>query len=96
MLVHEQYLLPFNRNRLGVAFRTLLRNKKSQAEIQTALQDCYCRYEARRQRRLHSGPPLTGLRVYQVTWEVLPFAQNRERPEKRELVASWTAPSGAL
>ena len=96
MLVDKQYLLPFNRGRLGVAFKKLLRKKSSQADIQIALQDCYCRYEDRRQRRLHSGPSLVGLRVYWTEWEILPFAQNRNCPENKELAASWIAPPSLL
>lgn len=44
-------------------------------------------YERGRVEGRHHGPPLTGLRLYEITWELDPKLANRERPDRMVLLA---------
>ena len=49
------------------------------------------RYEHRREAGLHDGPHLRTLRLYQVDWELEPYAANIDRPIDRELLVEVQA-----
>jgi len=86
-LFAKPYLYPFNTAGLRDAFVLHLRRDAARSEApRQALLDCLRRYERRRRAGLHDGPALRGMRLYQLTWALLPGASNFERPEGKELL----------
>ena len=75
------------------------KNRKRPKRLQRALQAVQREYEARRQRGVHAGPPLQGLRMYVEAWTVQQGLQGIETPDRRltsavyfpplELAARW-------
>ncbi len=35
---------------------------------------------------MHDGPPLRGLRLYRLQWQLHPWARNRDRPQVKRLL----------
>ena len=81
------YLEPFDNSRLGRALKRIQANDDSETNLPIALADCLERYEALRLRGRHDGPKLRALRLYALSWTLDPRAANRDRPEKRRLIA---------
>jgi hypothetical protein len=77
---------PFDRVRLRTALRRLMSNA-DEATLDAALRDCWKHYEAARVARAHDGPPLVGMRLYELHWEVDPMARDADRPDSRKLLA---------
>ncbi|MDX1943840.1 MAG: hypothetical protein SFU86_00420 [Pirellulaceae bacterium] len=46
-------------------------------------------YDDRREKGLHHGPELIGLRLYEVRWRIDPKLANLDHPEHRKLVAEY-------
>lgn len=44
-------------------------------------------YYSRKKRKRHTGPILSGLRLYRVSWTIQPQAVNREHPDRKRLLA---------
>jgi hypothetical protein len=44
-------------------------------------------YERRRTAKLHNGPPIAGLRVYEINYHIEPRAANRGQPDEVKLLA---------
>lgn len=85
-----RYIQPFDEGRLRAAFDRM--NSKTDPEerqrlLNGALRDFLRRYERLRQAGRLDGPPLQGIRLYELHWRLDPRAANRERPDYRELVA---------
>jgi hypothetical protein len=86
-LFQKAYLYPFNTAVLRDAFVLQLRQSAAHPDApRQALLDCLQRYERRRRAGLHDGPALRGMRLYRLTWALLPGASNFERPEGKELL----------
>ncbi len=77
---------PFRLSQLESAFDRL-----GPADLREGLEDMLSRYEARRRSGRHSGPPVAGLRVYRMTFELEADGGNRDRPLARELLAEVSA-----
>jgi hypothetical protein len=82
-LVDYQYIRPFDEERLS---RALSRIPKKSDEQREALRDCLVRYEELRRAGSHHGPPLQGIRLYQVYWQLDPWARNVDQPNHRDLI----------
>ncbi len=54
--------------------------------LPTAVKSLLAHYESRRQAGQHRGPPLAGLRLYDVTWRIEPTLGNLDRPDRQELL----------
>jgi hypothetical protein len=91
-LYDTAFVHPFDTSRLRDAFARRLRRPEPAPALREALADCLTRYERRRRARLHHGPALRGLRLYQLTWALLPRARNLARPEGKELLLEVPAP----
>ena len=86
-LVDFKYLQPFDRARLAGAFKRLKSRADPGELFRQALDDLLARYEALRREGRHHGPPLRGMRIYQLTWHLDPWAKNVDQPQRRELWA---------
>lgn len=82
-LVDPQYIRPFDEERLSRALSQMPRNSDKRRE---ALRDCLVRYEELRQAGRHHGPPLQGIRLYQVYWQLDPWARNVDQPYRRDFM----------
>lgn len=86
-LVRHDYLAPLDQSRLPLGLRRIEQMDDSDGRLRQALADILRRYEIRREAGEHEGPPLRGLRLYTVTWDLEPYAANLDHPRSRELVA---------
>jgi hypothetical protein len=86
-LVDHEYLWPLDQSRLPIGLRQIYRSEGDGPRIRAALHDCLVRYEKRRVAGEHEGPPLQGIRLYMVAWDIQPYAQNLDEPKVRELIA---------
>jgi hypothetical protein len=77
------YIQPFDEARLGEALIPMLSRKQL---LSQALRDCLLRYEVLRHAGRHDGPPLQGIRLYQLFWKLDPWASNISRPDRKELI----------
>jgi hypothetical protein len=81
-----EYIQPFDQVRLRLMLSALRTDPRRQPLLTTALQDCLTRYETLRRAGRHSGPPLAGVRLYELHWRLDPWARNADRPDSRTLV----------
>src|SRR5689334_11010548 len=65
-----EYIRPFDESRLRVGLTRLNQQPNREALLEAALRDLLGRYEERRLSRQHAGPPLRGLRLYQLGWTI--------------------------
>jgi hypothetical protein len=89
-LIVSEYLQPFDRSRLGASFPTMLRRPDREKLLRVALEDCLRRYEVHRLASRHNGPPLQGLRLYEMSWKLDPRAGNLDHPERKDLLFEVT------
>jgi len=85
-LLAFQHIQPFNQSRLAVALRRLNLKPQRQQLLDEALRDCLTRYETLRRVGRHDGPPLQGIRLYRLQWQLDPRARNVDQPDHRELL----------
>jgi hypothetical protein len=84
------HLRPLNSNRLRAAF---VGGRPDQQLLDKALRECLRRYEALRLAGRHRGPPIQGLRLYELGWGLLDARLfDPERPDRRDLLAEALAP----
>ena len=91
----SQYLAPFDRSRIRFALTWILIRKEGDSRregLYEALLDCLKRYEALRLAGRHDGPPLQGIRLYQLQWRLDPWARNVDSPDSRTLIAEVDQP----
>jgi hypothetical protein len=93
----NQYVQPFARSRLHSALKWIYikseRNpEKRQQMLNEALLDCLKRYEELRLAGRHDGPPLQGMRLYGVRWQLETRAGNVDQPDYRKLLAEVEQP----
>ena len=81
-------LTPFDPSRILGFIRRLGRGSAGRARRTEAARELLALYELQRVRGNHHGPELTGLELYETTWRIVPFATNRDHPERRRLIAS--------
>lgn len=82
---HWEYLRPHYRGTLHASFRRLALAGDAD-QLRTAAEDCLLRYEQRRRQKLHAGPELAGVRVYQYIWRYADVDRTTRRPTERRLV----------
>ena len=58
-----------------------------------ALRDLLRRYEERRRAGQHDGPPLRGLRLYRLQWQLDLWGRNRDQPNQRDLLFELLEPA---
>ncbi len=68
---------------------------KNAKPVQDALVGLLADYEQRRQKKEHDGPPLSGMKFYQLRWEYDRWAKNRDTPQRTVLVAT-PAPANSV
>lgn len=85
-LSSRRYWSPLDGGRLNIAFSRM--EQSDDAERRTAIAADFLarRYEQRRAQQRHHGPPIHGLRVYECTWTLRPWAVNRDHPDQRRLL----------
>lgn len=91
----SRYLRPFDRSRMRFALGWILVGKEGEQRRQMldeALLDSLRRYETLRLAGHHDGPPLRGLKLYQLRWRLDPWARNVDLPDDRVLVAEVEQP----
>jgi hypothetical protein len=66
--------------------------EQRQRLLNEACHDFLVQYEMLRRAGYHDGPPLRGIRLYQLQWQLDPHAQNVVRPDHRELLAEYERP----
>ena len=93
-LVDFEYLQPFDRARLAGAFKRLKSRAHREELLRGALDDLLARYETHRREGRHHGPPLRGMRIYELYWRLDPWARNVDEPPRRELWAERVRPEG--
>jgi hypothetical protein len=89
-----KYWRPFTATKLGTAMsRARARDEQSAREgkattptLPLAVAQAMENYERRRANSQHDGPPLAGLRLYEVTWRLDPALENLDRPLHRKLL----------
>lgn len=91
-LITRRYLWPLDSMSTAGALRRMHREPDREALLGEAMGDCLARYEARRAAGKHDGPPLSAIRLYRMTWEMDPWARNRDRPDRRELIYEARTP----
>jgi hypothetical protein len=90
-VVKYSYLFPLDQSRLPLGLRRYLNGEDGNEKLKEAVVDALRRYEQRRLAHEHAGPALRALRLYQVRWDVRPYAANLEQPASRELLAEARA-----
>jgi glycosyltransferase involved in cell wall biosynthesis len=86
-LLDGAVIAPFDQTRLTTALARVAASKDL-PRLDAMLRDCLERYERLRSEGAHSGPPLRGVRLYEVHWTLQPDAANVDRPDSRSLVAA--------
>ncbi|MGB7157711.1 MAG: hypothetical protein WBD40_06570, partial [Tepidisphaeraceae bacterium] len=77
-----------NRVRPSLMRLYILSNRRNSSDPQAAgkaLVGLLNDYEKRRERKEHEGPPLRGMKFYQLRWEFDWYAANRETPQRTVL-----------
>jgi len=91
-LVDPTYLYPLEHSRFYFSLGRIERRQDGGRSLEIAMRDALDRYEARRRAGDHDGPPLRGLRLYALRWQLEPYARNRDRPELRRLLFEVALP----
>lgn len=85
-LIGDGQIHPFDQCRLAESLgRAIKRSAHTPTVLNDALMDCLDRYEANKAAGLHSGPDLSGVRLYKLTWRYEDGATNYQ--ETRNVVA---------
>jgi hypothetical protein len=83
-----QYLRPLYRGVLNDAFEEFVEDQaRASTLLRSAAEDSLRRYEDRRRRGLHDGPPLAAMRVYHVVWQFEEADPVTRQPTSRTLLA---------
>jgi hypothetical protein len=91
-LDQNRYIAPFDQSRLPKALRRMLEEEDGVARVRAALIDCLVRYRELAADGEHDGPPIDGLRLYEVRWRIDADAANVDTPDRRTLVAEVERP----
>jgi hypothetical protein len=90
-MLRFDYVQPLDQSRLRWAFEDMNYRPNREQRMRTALSDCLVRYELLRQAGRHQGPPLEGIRLYRVYWQLDPWARNADQPNRKELLFEVSA-----
>lgn len=98
-LRNNKYFSPLGSNKLSMCLSGASRADRKQRRMGNASQPRLPKvagslleiYNTRRAAGLHNGPPMEGLRLYEVTWRIDPTLANLDRPENRKLLAEYVA-----
>ncbi len=85
-LLDSQLIQPFDQCRLTSALSRTFTDPQRRSAIHEQLRDCFGRYEARRAAGEHDGPPIDGVRLYEMVWTLDADAGNVSAPDSRRLV----------
>jgi hypothetical protein len=86
-LLDNRLIGPLDQCRLSTALARTFGNASRVALGPAMLRGVLERYEARRIRGEHDGPPLQAVRAYDMTWRLDPQANNVDRPDEQRLLA---------
>jgi hypothetical protein len=86
-LLNYSQLWPLDQSRLPLGLRRIHQEPGNETRLKEALSDILRRYERRRAAGEHDGPPVRGLRLYEIGWDLEPYAANLGQPGSRELIA---------
>jgi hypothetical protein len=87
----NRYIKPFDQSRLPKALGQLLATPDGSTTLQRALELLLTRYDALAGEGEHGNPPLTALRLYELTYTIDPAAINVNHPDSRRLIAEVRA-----
>lgn len=82
-----RYTHPFDITKTRVSLGKIHKDPERRHQIDDALRDFLRRYETGRMVGRHDGPPLVGIRLYNVHWKLDPWARNAHQPDEGELIA---------
>ena len=88
-LVESAYL-PIDNARFYIALRSM--ERAGNRALEAALRDTLERYEANRKAGGHQGPPLRGIRLYELRYRLDRWARNSNRPDGRRLLFEVNEP----
>ena len=71
---------------LSVGFARIPAVPNKRDQLRLALLNCLERYDAGLEARRHEGPPLQGIRLYSLEWQIDPWAANRDQPSRTLLL----------
>lgn len=99
-LHRDEYWRPHRVHKLAYSLRTIqghdARRTKSAPQsaplMPSTVKSLLAHYETRRHAGEHEGPPLAGLRLYSVQWQIDPELSNLNVPDRRELVCECIPP----
>jgi hypothetical protein len=94
-LLRHSHLWPLDQSRLPLGLRRIHQQLGSKARLKEALADILRRYERRRAAGNHDGPAVRAVRLYELAWDLEPYAANLDRPASRELIAEVGELSGS-
>jgi len=89
-LFEFQYIQPFDQSRLRGALAGMNAQPNRVQLLTDALRDCWARYEKLRLAGRHDGPPLQGMELDRLFWQLDPWARNVDRPERSETLLTVT------
>jgi glucosyl-dolichyl phosphate glucuronosyltransferase len=85
-LLDADVIRPFDQCRLTSALSRTFHDPARRDLVHEQLRDCLARYEARRLKGEHEGPPLSGVRLYEMQWTLDGDAANVTTPDTRRLI----------
>jgi hypothetical protein len=91
-LDENRYIAPFDQSRLPKALRRMLAQADGESRVTTALRDIMKRYETLRRSEAHPGPPVVGMRLYELEYTIDRQAANVDHPDRRRFIAEVAAP----
>ena len=88
-LSDRSYLYPFGHAQTREAIRKLRKHGGGDEEVARILRYVFARYSARQARGEHTGPPLDGIRVYEMAWHLDRDKSTLEDPFRRTLLGEY-------
>jgi hypothetical protein len=96
-----QFWKPYSPSKLGHCLRDAKRRDEKRRRqsagnpaptaLPAVIESLLAHYHQRRHARLHEGPQLAALRLYDCRWKLDPALANLHRPDRRELVCEYRA-----
>jgi glycosyltransferase involved in cell wall biosynthesis len=86
-LLDDDFIAPLDQCRLSTGLARTFGNPSRRGLGPAMMRGVLERYELRRINGAHSGPPLSAVRAYDMTWMLEPDAGNVDRPDEKRLLA---------